>query len=715
MQLVMLETNGNQHYIFSSPRLRDNIGASSLLTHLEQWTEEALASTGAAGAWRASRGLPAGPGADESQWVSRSSGKVIVMVDEPQRARDLIGEVTRRALAQAPGLDISGVFIEIPGARGAGGGPVVDDAALKAVHAEAAAYALRRPPADARFAQIPFLARAKDSALPAAPPLGRKDEAGDDRADQLSLPSRVRRYEAFGARAHLLLLSRLNSDRLDKQGKLLTPDPTKLADMLHAAFSAGEPAADALREEREAAPRDEDQDEDRAREERTREERASIRRLETVLQTAPDSGPDEDGPAGAESSRREAAPAHDVVESAHSGAESSRREAAPLSKIAVIHIDGNGVGGVMRDLAKTKDSVDKNVFKEQVGCGRSDPDSLRRFLLNINERLQRAVEMSFAGAWADIARLAERDAEAAGRPYTAIPVVPVIVGGDDVTVITSGDYALPFAARYLRRYEEETEKDPLLRHLTPPKGSRTGPMTAAAGVAVVRRNFPFHLAYNLAEKLVDGAKSVGKTTGPPCSTLGFHALFDTTVLDAAELLGAYKNFTARPFRLVDGLTSCNCAGCKENEEDGEKENKKEKKDSDAAPRTIPAHETWDETCLRVAAFKGLPGEDGEEREPFPHTRAARIRKLLSDAANDRTVRIGGEEKEPRDLAENEWESARRSLGRDIDAELGGIEAVFDLLELADLLPDSYLTEVRERLSGDRAAPPIPTSPTEATA
>ena len=693
MQLVMLETNGNQHYIFSSPRLRDNIGASSLLTHLERWTEEALASTGAAGAWRASRGLPAGPGADESQWVSRSSGKVIVMVDEPQRARDLIGEVTRRALAQAPGLDISGVFIEIPGTRGADGGPVVDDAALKAVHAEAAAYALRRPPADARFAQIPFLARAKDSALPAAPPLGREDEAGDDRADQLSLPSRVRRYEAFRARAHLLLLSRLNSDQLDEQKELLTRDPTKLADMLHAAFSSEGPAAvEPSQEEREAAPEDE---------ERAREERASIRRLETVLQTAPDSAPeDESG---------------DENESSAVGAPPSRREAAPLSKIAVIHIDGNGVGGVMRDLAKTKDSVDENVFNEQVGCGRDDPDSLRRFLLNINERLQRAVEMAFAGAWADIARMAERDAGAAGRPYTAVPVVPVIVGGDDVTVITSGDYALPFAARYLGRYEEETEKDQLLRHLTPPSGSRTGPMTAAAGVAVVRRNFPFHLAYNLAEKLVEGAKSVGKTTRPPCSTLGYHALFDTTVLDAAELIRSYTNFTARPFRVVDGLTSCNCAGCKENEEDGEKENKGKKKDSDAAPRTIPAHETWDETCLRVAAFKGLPGEDGEEREPFPHTRAARIRKLLSDAANDRTVRIGREEKKPRELAENEWESARRSLGRDIDAELGGIEAVFDLLELADLLPDSYLTEVRERLSGDRAAPPIPTSPTEATA
>ena len=684
MQLVMLETNGNQRYIFSSPRLRDNIGASSLLTRLEQWTGEALVSTGAAEAWRASHRLPAGPGADESQWVSRSSGKVIVMVDEPQRARDVIGEVTRRALAQAPGLDISGVFIEIPGARDDAGSAPVDDAALQAVHAEAAAYALRRPPADARFAQIPFLARAKDSALPATPPLGREDEAGDDRADQLSLPSRVRRYEAFRARAHLLLLSRLNSDQLDEQKELLTRDPTKLADMLHAAFSSEGPAAvEPSQEEREAAPEDE---------ERARKERASIRRLETVLQTTPDSAP-EDG-------------SGDENESSAVGALPSRREAAPLSKIAVIHIDGNGVGGVMRKLADAKERVDATVFEEQVGCKRNDPDSLRRFLLNINERLQRAVEMSFAGAWADIARLAERDAEAAGRSYTAVPVVPVIVGGDDVTVITSGDYALPFAACYLGHYERKTGEDPLLRYLTPPEGSATGPMTAAAGVAVVRRNFPFHLAYGLAEKLVDGAKAVGKTTRPPCSTLGFHALFDTTVLDVKELLSAYTNFTARPFRLVDGDIACDCADCRQKQEDGQK-------NSDAATRTVPAHEAWYKTRLRVAAFRGLPQEVGE-KDPFPHTRAARIRKLLSDAAHGRTVRIGGEEKDPRELAENEWESARASLGRDIDVELGGIEAVFDLLELADLLPDSYLEEVRERPAGGPAAPSTPMSPTEVT-
>ena len=618
MHLVMLETNGNQRFVFTSPRQRENIGASYLLTMLAPWTLAAAQDLG----------IDATP-------VSVSSGKIILTVPDEPSARRLIGAVTRQVLALAPGMDVSGVFKEITS---------LTEDELRDIHVVANRYNLARPPAEARFAQIPYLVRADDSSLPAAPAsriLGGMPP--EERA--YSLPSQVKRACSLKARNRLVAQARESTS--------------------------------------------------------FRHDDEFIERLAKSLKTLEDAFDPDPLTQGAGD-----APGEDAA---------TTRPAIDLSKIAVIHIDGNGVGGVMRKLADAKERVDATVFEEQVGCKRNDPDSLRRFLLNINERLQRAVEMAFAGAWADIARLAERDAEAAGRSYTAVPVVPVIVGGDDVTVITSGDYALPFAACYLGHYERKTGEDPLLRYLTPPEGSATGPMTAAAGVAVVRRNFPFHLAYNLAEKLVEGAKSVGKTTRPPCSTLGYHALFDTTVLDAAELLGAYKNFTARPFRVVDGLTSCNCAGCKENEEDGEKENKGKKKDSDAAPRTIPAHETWDETCQRVAAFKGLPGEDGEEREPFPHTRAARIRKLLSDAANRRTVLIGGKEKEPRDLAENEWESARRSLGRDIDAELGGIEAVFDLLELADLLPDSYLTEVRERLSGDRAAPPIPTSPTEATA
>ena len=43
--------------------------------------------------------------------------------------------------------------------------------------------------------------------------------------------------------------------------------------------------------------------------------------------------------------------------------------------------------------------------------------------------------------------------------------MPVLVGGDDVTVYTDGRFAIPFAEAYIRHYEELTEKDELLKQL----------------------------------------------------------------------------------------------------------------------------------------------------------------------------------------------------------------------------------------------------------
>ena len=296
----------------------------------------------------------------------------------------------------------------------------------------------------------------------------------------------------------------------------------------------------------------------------------------------------------------------------------------------------------------------------------------------------------------------------------------MILGGDDVTVITSGDYALPFAAAYLRHYEEATGNDPILRYLTPPERQDTGPMTAAAGVAIVKRNFPFHIAYELAEKLVNRAKKVGKTACPPCSTLDYHVLFDTTVLDPDEAIRGYERFTTRPFRLLNDDTpsipcTCNAGSRTAGSGDGEHSTS-----ADSSPNDL-RHESWEATCRRVARFKGVPlGSTDESRnetdfEPFPRTRAARIRGLLSAAVRERaahrdddvtdapTAEAGdcetpgseaSEKKEdwvPPSLVNacNEWKVAREEVGTWIDTELGGLGAVFDLLELSDLLPPSF--------------------------
>ena len=641
MQLVMLETNGNQRYIFSAPRLRDNIGASAQLVRLKEWTDDALRATGAAKRWKESHPQPRGgpdPTAElpchrfSTQWVSRASGKVIFMVDRKEDAKAVIGRVTRTALAQAPGMDVSGVHLDM------GGKTHVDEDLLKRIHARAGRYGLRRPPAEARFSQMPFLARAKDSVLPASPTLEHMfdridDEAKDDQGTLLSLPSRVKRYRAFYARQDLISLACRTSEDLNPDQ--LVRDPRKLTEKL-------------TKKLREAFAVDVE-----APGESPGPSSAAVRRDS-------DGGRDSDGEQGAADEEQKS----DVValEKRFQDAPGGTGEAASaLSKVAVIHIDGNGVGAVMRRLGETMDRVDEDDFSLAVGCSRGDADALRCFVLTVNDHLDRAVTEAFAKAWADVAKWAEADAGPAKRKGTVVPVVPVILGGDDVTVFTSGDYALPFAAAYLERYERATENDPLLRHLGREKG--TGPMTAAAGVAVVRRDFPFHVAYDLAERLVSEAKKVGKAQQPVRSTLTYHALFDSSVLDPEKILQAYSSFTTRPFLLR----------------------------RDGAPASDPPgrYEPWPDTCGRVRQFKGLTAEDpgtGETR--FPKTRAARIRKLLSDAAQARLADRGLSDRLA-DKAEQEWDDAKKVLSGTV-VEGMGTRALFDLMELSDLLPDSYL-------------------------
>ena len=698
MYLVMLETNGNQRYIFSSPRLRENIGASAQLVCLKEWTDKALNATGANTAWqrntaahltstKVSRVNDDGASdlnfiAEHTEWVSRASGKVIFMVETEDHARAVIGQVTRTALAQAPGIDVSGVYISVEGRS------AVDEDLLKKVHAEAAAYALRRSPAQARFSQMPFLARAKDSSLPAAPPLrcmlpvGLKDEAADDIATAHSLPSRIKRYRAYWSRKGLIdLVTETNTAlKEEKAQDRLVPDPTKLREKLERAFSTGEEDWPANTSVPQSPGTPADTSEQSAQQEARSEE--DLDRTEKALNAI-------------EYFFQDGRTAKDNGDTPPTAARASIKSPGPiaLSKVAVIHIDGNGVGAIMRNLKAAVGCVPPDDFEVQLGCKPGEPDALRRFVLTVSLRLDAVVTDAFATAWHDVAQWAQKDRRAEQIDFTVVPVVPVILGGDDVTVIASGDYALPFAASFLLNFEEKTAADPLLKYLhavskiCDKKGiSGPAPMTAAAGVAIVRRNFPFHIAYELAEKLVSRAKGVGKNQDPPCSTLDFHVLFDTTVVEPDDQLGGYRKFTTRPFRLVKRTS------------DSETQTPMDVPFGDPSDASeTPAPATWKDTCRRVARFKGFQHtEDEKDRvEPFPRTRAARIRKLLSDGKQEEVVK--------------HWEAVKKEVSVDSDIARGGSESLFDLLELADLLPNSYLQQVTGLAHPKDSTPTTPTS------
>lgn len=567
--LVMLQTNSNQPFIFSSPRLREQIGASSEITLLSRWVAEVVQGL-------VHKNRPGKNKRRTNLWVSDSSGKVIVRFTQKEGepgdlAKKLITRVTRRALTDAPGLDVTGVFIETSS------GPV-NPADLERLDREFSEYSLNRRPASARFPQLPFLQRAEESTLPASTRLTDEDEGnireyakdlgvpllvdreeqiptqtGKDKDRSLSLPSRVKRAWSRSARRLQL------KDVIECQDSTLS-------------------------------------------EEEVRDRIANLNEDPFQLEKAFQQTPDEDD---------------------------AEKEVPELASVGIIHIDGNGVGAIMRDLGeafkKTNNTLDRLAkalyLRKPNPCGKKPPrvrpygrkpPRFQWFVMEVNYRLDGVVKAAVAAAWKDV--------EGYALGLQAPPVVPVLVGGDDVTVYTDGRYAIPFAEAYIRHYERLTGKDDLLRELAVIAGApKPGSLTASAGVAIVGRNFPFHIAYDLAEGLVERGKKLGKKKDAvPCSTIDFHVLRDATVLDPEDTLDEYEGRTQRPFlvgryapeRIGDATTTSS---------------------PDATPQS---QDQWKRILQAVAAFDGHEPDSPDKTpgDPFPRARANRIVKLLAEYA-----------------------------------------------------------------------------------
>ena len=545
--LVMLQTNSNQPFIFSLPRLREQIGASFEIILLSHWVKKEAKEI------LDTDDLPT------SFWVSDSSGKVIVRFtghgDDPKtKARDLIRRVTLRALTDAPGLDVTGVFVRASSST-------VDADDLQELDRVFLEYSLSRRPAAARFPQFPFLERGSESALPASASLHDLNLIQEplkpydfDESSPLSLPSRVKRALAKTSREQQV---KDVQNRLKKLGKSLEQEPQLNPTKLAAAFQDGE----------------------------------------------------------------ESEYAKDM-----------------LSSVGVVHIDGNGVGAIMRDLKRAHDAVKKIANKRPDMTIVSEIDDFQSFIMSVNKRLDDVVKDAIALSWYDVQELTSKDAQEP-TPKTVVPIVPVLVGGDDVTVYTDGRYAIPFAEAYIDHYEELTKDDDLLSVLAIVAGGKKtdaperdcfeikdyiiqdpGPLTASAGVAIVGRNFPFHIAYDLAEGMVSRGKKLGKKPGTvPCSTIDFHVLRDATVLDPEDTLAEYKGRTQRPFlishyapdRIGDATTTS----------------------SDETPAAAPQPlSSWARILQTVAAFDGKKPDDPTQTtgDPFPRARANRIVKRLAD-------------------------------------------------------------------------------------
>lgn|SRR5487761_1632447 len=194
------------------------------------------------------------------------------------------------------------------------------------------------------------------------------------------------------------------------------------------------------------------------------------------------------------------------------------RTRGDTSLIGVVHIDGNGIGRrIQQWLADKQDEqlADDQTVKDDIGKWSHALDGLVRAVFRAV--LKRLIE-----------RIRPKEHEngvfhVQGQPgpprqldfdlsieegAILLPIRPILLGGDDLTFVCDGRVALDLATTALKAFGAESKHYGHLDIL----GKE--PITACAGVVLVRAHAPFSRAYELCEALCGSAKQAKRDAEP---------------------------------------------------------------------------------------------------------------------------------------------------------------------------------------------------------
>lgn len=157
--------------------------------------------------------------------------------------------------------------------------------------------------------------------------------------------------------------------------------------------------------------------------------------------------------------------------------------------IAVIHVDGNGMGK----------RVDE--FYDRIGV--SDWDTTKVRLREFSD----SIDADFKQAFRNMAEIVGRNQECGKLKALSIgddhfPLRRIITAGDDICFVAEGRIGIECAVIFIEELNKISNK------------ADDKPYTACAGVALVHQKFPFYKAYKLAEQLCSNAKKFGSEISP---------------------------------------------------------------------------------------------------------------------------------------------------------------------------------------------------------
>ncbi|MGB3510614.1 MAG: hypothetical protein WBA93_15535 [Microcoleaceae cyanobacterium] len=191
------------------------------------------------------------------------------------------------------------------------------------------------------------------------------------------------------------------------------------------------------------------------------------------------------------------------------------------SYYAVVHADGNSMG---------------NRFKEY---GKNSQDN-RDYIKRIQE-LSKSVSQAGEAAVKKVIQVlinSIENGEVMGKFFIKnnfLPFRPLVYGGDDITFVCDGRLGLELAAIFLEEFQKQEVKD-------------GKPLTACAGVCIVKSHYPFARAYKLSEALCNSAKKFvreQKKEDREFSAIDWH-------IASTGLLGSIGEIRQREYQVQEG-------------------------------------------------------------------------------------------------------------------------------------------------------------------
>lgn len=184
--------------------------------------------------------------------------------------------------------------------------------------------------------------------------------------------------------------------------------------------------------------------------------------------------------------------------------------------VALIHADGNGLGQLLMNARAAVSSR---------------PDRFVPLFHTISYGIENCIQAAAREAVRTVLLPALEGAEA------MLPARPIVLGGDDLTILVRADLALPFLKAFATAFEAHSGA--LMQELIGEGVERLPDrLTVGAGVVFMCASQPFYLASHLAESLMAMAKRRAKTVSAeePPGSVAFHRVTSSLVDDYDALL-----------------------------------------------------------------------------------------------------------------------------------------------------------------------------------